>query len=95
MKAKAGEIILSFENAGSHLVVHDINGKNNFIIAGKNRVFKKATVKVKGKKLIVSNPEITTPVAVRYAWGNAELGTLFNSNGLPASTFRTDNWEKK
>ena len=28
------------------------------------------------------------------AWSNTARGTLFNKEGLPASSFRTDNWEK-
>ena len=52
----------------------------------------KAVVKIQGSKLAVSNPEISKPAAVRYAWGDADEGTLFNKEGLPASSFRTDAW---
>jgi hypothetical protein len=74
------------------LVIKERGGENNFIIAGKDSVFKKAVVKVIGKQLIVSNPEIARPVAVRYAWSNTDEATLFNKEGLPASSFRTDIW---
>jgi len=31
---------------------------------------------------------------VRYAWsGNAPWANLFNKDGLPAQTFRTDDWK--
>lgn len=39
-----------------------------------------------------SSNAIAHPVAVRYAWENWLVGTLFNTAGLPASSFRTDKW---
>jgi len=34
------------------------------------------------------------PTAVRYAfWNNPDACNLFNKEGLPASPFRTDDWE--
>jgi sialate O-acetylesterase len=94
MKIKNGKIILSFDYMDGGLVIKDKNGENNFSIAGEDKVFKKANVKIEGNKLIIDNPEITKPIAVRYAWSNIAEGTLFNKKGLPASSFRTDNWEK-
>jgi sialate O-acetylesterase len=32
------------------------------------------------------------PVAVRYAWSINPVCNLFNSEGLPAWPFRTDDW---
>jgi len=33
---------------------------------------------------------------VRYAWSaTPDWANLFNKNGLPALTFRTDNWTEK
>jgi sialate O-acetylesterase len=94
MKAAKGKIVLSFTHADKGLVMKERNKENNFFIAGEEKVFKKAIVKVEGSKLIVSNPEITQPVAVRYAWSNTDEGTLFNKEGLPSSSFRTDDWKE-
>jgi sialate O-acetylesterase len=44
--------------------------------------------------LIVSSPEVKEPAAVRYEWNNNGRATLFNKEGLPASTFKTDNWDE-
>jgi sialate O-acetylesterase len=33
-------------------------------------------------------------VAVRYAWAANPTCNLYNQAGLPASPFRTDEWEK-
>jgi sialate O-acetylesterase len=93
IKIDSNKIILSFDYAVESLVVKPINGKMNFQIAGDNKNFIEAEVKVEGKKLIAYNQAIVKPVAVRYAWSDTDEATLFNSAGLPASSFRTDDWE--
>jgi sialate O-acetylesterase len=95
MTAGKGKIILSFDYATKGLVLKERNGENNFQIAGEDKVFRNATVKVEGARLVISNPEIANPVAVRYAWSNMEEATVFNKDGLPASSFRTDTWPEK
>ena len=92
MKAQNGKIILSFDFAGSGLIVKEQGGESNFLIAGDDSVFVKANVEVSGKKLVVSSEAVKHPAAVRYAWANEAVATLFNKEGLPASTFRTDHW---
>jgi len=37
---------------------------------------------------------VPQPVAVRYAFKDFIVGDLFNTEGLPASSFRTDDWEQ-
>ena len=41
----------------------------------------------------VASPKAPEPVAVRYAWEPFPDCNLFNSEGLPASPFRTDDFE--
>ena len=94
MEIEDNKIILSFNHADGGLVLKPINEENNFIIAGADSNFVKADVKVDGDKLIVSSDQIKNPVAVRYAWSNTAEATLFNKDGLPASTFKTDDWNK-
>jgi sialate O-acetylesterase len=94
MKAEKGKIVLMFDNADKGLVIKERNKENNFLVAGEDKVFKKAVVNIKGKTLVVSNAEIAKPIAVRYAWSNMEEGTLYNKEGLPASSFRTDDWKE-
>ena len=63
-----------------------------FAIAGADMkwVWGKATVA--GNTVVVSSPEVKTPVAVRYAWALNPAGSnLSNGAGLPATPFRTDN----
>ncbi len=93
MKIDGDKIILFFDYSDG-LILKELNGKNNFMIAGNDKNFIKAFVKVEENNLIVFNPEIKSPVAVRYAWSNTSESTLFNKTGLPASSFRTDNWKE-
>lgn len=93
MKSEFGKITLEFEHHAGGLELKLLNGENNFLIAGEDRVFKKAIVVVEGKRLKLFNQEISNPVAVRYAWSETDEATLFNKAGLPAPTFRTDDWK--
>ena len=90
----ADKIVLSFDNADGGLVIKEDKSGTNFMIADEDSVFKIANVKVDGKQLVLSIPEINKPIAARYAWSNTPTGTLFNKKNLPASSFRTDNWKK-
>jgi sialate O-acetylesterase len=45
-------------------------------------------------KVIVYNPEVENPVAVRFGWANYPVVNLWNKTGLPASPFRTDDFAK-
>lgn len=64
----------------------------HFRIAGKDRVFVGAEATIGCSTVLVSSPEVPEPVAVRFAFGNADAPNLFNISGLPASSFRTDDW---
>jgi len=86
-------IELSFDNAGTGLVVTQNERGNGFQIAGGDRVFRDADVAVKHNRLVVSHPAVKDPVAVRYAFTNAPGATFFNSEGLPSPSFRTDDWD--
>ena len=45
------------------------------------------------KNIFAKSEMVPNPVAVRYAWRNWVDGCLFNGSLLPASSFRTDDWE--
>jgi len=42
--------------------------------------------------VVVRSPAVTAPAAVRYAWDDNPVCNLVNREGLPASSFRTDDW---
>ena len=94
MKIRRGKIILSFTETDGGLVMKDGGDTTNFLIAGKDSIFVNANVKVDGRKLVVYSDEVKNPIAVRYTWSNTDEATLFNKAGLPAPTFRTDDWNQ-
>ncbi len=63
-----------------------------FEVAGSDRVFHPATARIEGETVIVPAPEASEPVAVRYAWTNSPVASVYNGAGLPAAPFRTDDW---
>lgn len=64
-----------------------------FQIAGDDKKFVDATAVIDGSTVLVSNPQVKNPVAVRFAFTNTAEPNLFNAEGLPASSFRSDEWE--
>ena len=63
-----------------------------FAIAGEDRKFIWANATADGVTILVSEPKVQNPVAVRYGWDADPHCNLVNSAGLPASPFRTDQW---
>ena len=91
MKIEGGKIRLSFDHTGSGLVAKDGN-LANFVIAGADKKFVPAQATIENKTIVVSSDTVAEPIAVRYAFDNAGVPSLFNKEGLPASSFRTDSW---
>lgn len=90
-KAKNNSLILTFKHAEMGLFTH--NNLEEFEIAGQDKIFYPAHAKIINRKNVqVSSSKVPNPVAVRYAWNNWVVGTLFGNNLLPVSSFRTDNW---
>jgi len=91
---KGNKMILTFEHTGSGLKIKGEELKG-FAIAGKDQEFVWAKAKIKGNQITVWSADIKEPVAVRYAWAdNPDQANLYNQEGLPASPFRTDQWEE-
>lgn len=67
----------------------------NVEIAGEDKQFYPATAIISPTKknaLIVWSDKVSNPISVRYGYKNWLVGELFNSAGIPASSFRTDDW---
>ena len=89
---KNGGIVLKFKNAETGLYSYE--KLNGFEIAGEDKVFYPAKAKIVARKdVFVISDDVPNPVAVRYAWRNWVVGTLYNAMLLPTSSFRTDNWD--
>lgn len=89
---RGSELVVRFHHADGGLVSKDGELKG-FLMAGENRAWKPATARIEGDTVVVTSPQVSKPVAVRYAWASDPLCNLFNAAGLPASPFRTDDWQ--
>ncbi|MGE5315730.1 MAG: sialate O-acetylesterase [Acidobacteriota bacterium] len=93
MRKERGALVLSFDHAEKGLVLKGYDASSAFEIAGADRRFVPGEARVSGSALIVSSPRVKDPAAVRYAFTDTSAAALFNMEGLPASSFRTDDWK--
>jgi sialate O-acetylesterase len=92
MKVEGDKIRLQFAHVGKGLVAKG-GALKYFAIAGEDKKFVWANAVIDGGTVVVSSPDVPKPAAVRYAWANNPEGcNLYNEAGLPASSFRTDDW---
>ncbi len=61
-----------------------------FEIAGADGKYVEAQARIENDTVVVSNPQVAAPVAVRYAWADDPVANLINQAGLPAGPFRSD-----
>jgi sialate O-acetylesterase len=93
MKIEGEKIILSFKSIGGGLNVKGGGELKYFAIAGADKKFVWAKAQIVGNTVVVWCDAVKSPVAVRYAWADDPEGAnLYNKEGLPASSFRTDEW---
>lgn len=90
---EGSKIRLHFNYTGSGLVAAG-GPLTHFEIAGEDQVYHPAEAVIDGETVLVSSPEVDLPVAVRYGWSNTAEPNLSNVEGLPASSFCTDNWRR-
>jgi len=84
-------VIVSFERAPMWIVAKNFESKL-FTVAGEDKVFHPAKAWIVRSKMYVKSEAVKKPVAVRYAFENYVEGDLFSTEGLPVSSFRSDNW---
>lgn len=92
----------NFEIKGNKVTIHfnylekglRVKGDSisDLYIAGSDKVFYKAKGTIKRNNLIISAKEVPNPSAVRFGFTDIAMPNLFNTNGLPVSPFRTDDW---
>ncbi|NOY37283.1 MAG: sialate O-acetylesterase [Chlorobi bacterium] len=94
MTVEGNMVKLTFDHAENGLTTF---GKElvNFRIAGENKRFYPATAIITRDGITLSSLHVEKPIAVRYAFDDFVVGELFNTEGFPASSFRTDDWEIK
>jgi sialate O-acetylesterase len=88
-KVEGNRIRVRFSHAGG-LKTSDGGPVKGFAIAAVDGRFFWADAKIEGDSVVIWNDAVTKPVAVRYGWADNPDVNLYNSAGLPASPFRTD-----
>jgi sialate O-acetylesterase len=92
MTIEGNQVRLTFDNVPNGLTSY---GKELrcFEVAGTNKRFYPATAYITNAGVTVFSVFVNVPVSVRYAFHDFIVGELFNTEGLPASSFRTDTWD--
>jgi sialate O-acetylesterase len=91
-KVEGTKIRVLFAHAAGGLKSLDEKPLSHFEIAGPDGVYVPATAVITGKEVVVSAEAISSPKHVRFGWSNTAQPNLANSEGLPASPFRSENW---
>jgi len=91
VRRDGNRLILKFRNTGGGLEARG-GALTGFAICGPDQKFVWADATIDGNKIIVSNPAVADPVAVRFGWADYPVVNLFSKAGLPASPFRTDDF---
>jgi sialate O-acetylesterase len=90
-RVEGDRVRVSFTHAGG-LKTRDGAAPAGFYVAGADRKFVPAEARVEKGSVVVWGKGVPAPVAVRYAWADNPAANLYNSDDLPASPFRTDDW---
>lgn len=88
-KTEDHKIKLSFDHADYGLYSLD-QPLAGFEISDQNGQFFPAKAEITGKGVTVWSEQVQNPQNVRYAFSNCPEANLYNMDGLPASSFRTD-----
>ena len=81
-------IEIDFESKGSGLMSNGV--LKDFEIAGDDMVYKIAEAEIVNNKIRAYSSKVKYPKHVRYGWKNWTVGTLFNKEGLPESSFSSN-----
>lgn len=92
-KIENNKIRISFDHTTGGLKTRNNEKLTGFVIAGADHKFYWANAVIEGNEIVVSSPDVAFPLAVRYAWADNPICNLYNGAGLPASPFRTDDWD--
>jgi sialate O-acetylesterase len=92
LTSESGRLRVWFDHASGGLAARGGGPLAGFTIAGEDGKFQAAETRLEGETVVVWSPQVSRPVAVRYAWADDPAANLINPAGLPASPFRTDAW---
>ena len=86
-KINGSSVKINFDYAQNGF--YNFNGPlKDFELAGDDDQYYTATAEISGRSIIVESDNVPVPTKVRYGWKNYFEATLFNLEGLPASSFQ-------
>ncbi|MFV0327084.1 MAG: sialate O-acetylesterase, partial [Bacteroides xylanisolvens] len=93
MSINDNKVLLEFDNVETCIIEHD-SLFAGFEVAGNDKIFYQATSAhvLNEKSIEVVSANVSTPIAVRYAFTNYSNAYIFDCNGMPAPSFRTDSF---
>lgn len=92
---EGNKIRLKFNSTGSGLMSMDGQELRTFEVAGEDHIYVPAKAAMEGKDaILVWSDAVSKPVSVRHAWSSNPAVNLYNKEGLPATSFRTNKDEK-
>jgi sialate O-acetylesterase len=93
MKVEGANIRVSFAHVGGGLQARGGKALSEFEVAGKDGKFVAAEATIDGSTVIVQAQGVAEPTQVRFGWRNTANPNLMNKEGLPASPFRSLDWQ--
>lgn len=91
VKFKKGTAEITFDYVGGGMVAEDGKALSGFELAGPDGKFIPAKAVSKGQKILVSSKGLKKAVSLRFGWSESAKSNLYNTAGLPAMPFRTNN----
>lgn len=92
MEVSGDKVTVTFNNA-PYLSTYEKPSLTLFEVAGADKVFHPAKAIIKANQVVLQSDKVSAPIAVRYAFKEYVMAELYNNDGIPASSFRTDNWD--
>ncbi len=86
---RAGRAIVSFYSVGGGLAARDDKPLTHFEVAGGDGAFHPGNAVIEGNTVVVMNPDVADPKAVRFGWTEIAQPNFINKNNLPAIPFNT------
>ena len=83
--------VVAFQRSKEWVYFEHGSSSSNFEVAGADHVFHPAEAWISRNRVYVRSQQVSQPVAVRYAFHDWVEGDLMH-DGLPVSSFRTDDW---
>ena len=94
LDVNGSKAIVTLDMFGSSLQTFDVKDVKGVAICGEDHKWVWADAKViRGDQIEVSSPKVAKPVAVRYAWADNPVCNLYNTQWLPVTPFRSDDFK--